>query len=110
ITADVHLVTLRDQFVGYVLPSKIHACIESGKRVLFVGSERSDVHRLATTSMPAGRYSRIDTGKGDGLVAALKSAEIAIGSETQSGRCAAEKKSMAPPFDARRPKRWQATM
>src|SRR5262245_52083443 len=33
---DVHLVTLRDPFVGYVLPSKIHACIESGKRILFV--------------------------------------------------------------------------
>src|SRR5262249_9639712 len=29
VTTDVHLVTLRDPFVGYVLPSKIHACIES---------------------------------------------------------------------------------
>ena len=28
LAADVHLVTLRDRFVGYVLPSKIHACIE----------------------------------------------------------------------------------
>src|SRR5262249_34214772 len=27
ITADAHLVTLRDDFVGYVVPSKIHACI-----------------------------------------------------------------------------------
>jgi len=42
IAADVHLVTLRDSFVGYVLPSKIHACIESGKRVLFIGSQASD--------------------------------------------------------------------
>ena len=39
LAADVHLVTLRDPFVGYVLPSKIHACIESGKRILFVGSQ-----------------------------------------------------------------------
>ena len=31
LAADVHLITLRDAFVGYVLPSKIHACIESGK-------------------------------------------------------------------------------
>src|SRR5262245_21602786 len=38
IAADVHLITLRDPFVGYVLPSKVHACIESGKRILFVGS------------------------------------------------------------------------
>ena len=46
LAADVHLITLRDPFVGYVLPSKIHACIESGKRVLFVGSQSSDVHLL----------------------------------------------------------------
>ena len=46
LAADVHLITLRDPFVGYVLPSKIHACIELGKRVLFVGSESSDVHLL----------------------------------------------------------------
>ena len=39
LAADVHLITLRDPFVGYVLPSKIHACIESGKRILFVGSQ-----------------------------------------------------------------------
>ena len=32
LAADVHLVTLRDPFVGYVLPSKIHACIEFGKK------------------------------------------------------------------------------
>ena len=31
LAVDVHLITLRDAFVGYVLPSKIHACIESGK-------------------------------------------------------------------------------
>ena len=28
LAADVHLITLRDAFVGYVLPSKVHACIE----------------------------------------------------------------------------------
>ena len=32
IAADVHLITLRDAFVGYVVPSKVHACIESGKK------------------------------------------------------------------------------
>src|SRR5262249_47408220 len=47
ITADVHLVTLLDAFVGYVVPSKIHACIESGKRILFVGGRDSDVRLLA---------------------------------------------------------------
>lgn len=28
VSADVHLITLRDPFVGYVLPSKVHACIK----------------------------------------------------------------------------------
>jgi len=41
LAADVHLITLRDPFVGYVLPSKVFACIESGKRILFVGSQNS---------------------------------------------------------------------
>src|SRR5207244_11079633 len=43
LAADVHLITLRDPFVGYVLPSKVYACIESGKRILFVGSGNSDI-------------------------------------------------------------------
>src|SRR5215470_1982927 len=42
LSSDVHLITLRDAFVGYVLPSKVHACIDSGKRILFVGSQESD--------------------------------------------------------------------
>jgi len=62
LSADVHLVTLRDAFVGYVLPSKIHACIESGKRVLFVGSEDSDVHLLARDGISGGRYERVSIG------------------------------------------------
>ena len=58
LAADVHLITLRDQFVGYVVPSKIHACIDSGKRIVFVGSETSDVHLLASHALPADRYAR----------------------------------------------------
>jgi hypothetical protein len=77
--ADVHLITLRDAFVGYVLPSKVHACVESGKRVLFVGSERSDVHFLA--SRLKSRYWRADVGDVDGLVTILLAIERAITSE-----------------------------
>src|SRR5262249_58146625 len=36
IAADVHLITLRDAFVGYVLPSKVHACIKSGNSIIFL--------------------------------------------------------------------------
>jgi hypothetical protein len=67
ITADVHLITLRDPFVGYVLPSKVHACVESGKRILFVGSHTSDVHLLASEA-GSDRYARAEVGDVDGLV------------------------------------------
>jgi hypothetical protein len=81
LTADVHLVTLRDPFVGYVLPSKIHACIESGKRILFVGSQDSDVHVLASRASPPGRYHRVDVGDVNGLVNIMRAMEHAVMSE-----------------------------
>jgi hypothetical protein len=83
--ADVHLITLRDPFVGYVLPSKIHACIESGKRLLFVGSERSDIHLLARRALSSGHYHRVDVGDVDGLVGALHVMERAVASGRKSG-------------------------
>jgi hypothetical protein len=85
VAADVHLITLRDPFVGYVLPSKIHACIESGKRVLFVGSENSDVHLLASRALPPGRYHRVNVGEIDGLVSVLHAMERAVVSERYGG-------------------------
>jgi hypothetical protein len=85
LVADVQLVTLRDSFVGYVLPSKIHACIESGKRVLFVGSRESDVHLLASRALPNGRYCRVDVGDVDGLVKVLCDTELAIRRERKLG-------------------------
>jgi hypothetical protein len=81
LAADVHLITLRNPFVGYVLPSKIHACIESGKRVLFVGSEDSDIHLLASHALPSDRYYRVDVGNVAGLVNAIDTIERAVKSE-----------------------------
>jgi hypothetical protein len=83
IAADVHLITLRDAFVGYVLPSKIHACIESGKRILFVGSQDSDLHLLASQALSSDRYYRTDAGDVGGLVKALHALESAIVSERE---------------------------
>jgi hypothetical protein len=74
---DVHLVTLRDSFVGYVLPSKIHACIDSGKRILFIGSESSDVHLLAARTGPH-RYWRVSVADVDELVHALHALESSV--------------------------------
>ena len=78
IAADVQLITLRDPFVGYVLPSKVHACIESGQRILFVGSQDSDVHLLASRALPSGRYCRVDVGDVAGLVNTLHAMERAV--------------------------------
>ena len=54
VTPDAHLITLRDGFVGYVLPSKVYGCIQSGRRVLYIGSAGSDVHLLGSAG-PAPR-------------------------------------------------------
>jgi hypothetical protein len=78
LAADVHLITLRDPFVGYVLPSKIHACIESGRRILFIGSQDSDVHVLAGGALPSDKYCRVDVGDVEGVVSALHALEHAV--------------------------------
>jgi hypothetical protein len=72
VTPDAHLITLRDPFVGYVLPSKVYGCLESGRDVLYVGSPRSDVHLLCAEARPGGGYFRIDTGDVQGLAQALE--------------------------------------
>lgn len=68
---DAHLVTLKDAFVGFVMPSKIYACIESGKPVLFVGSAASDVDLLARAAGPD-CYWRVASGDPAGFAAALE--------------------------------------
>jgi hypothetical protein len=78
LAVDVHLITLRDAFVGYVLPSKVHACIESRKRIIFVGSESSDVHLLASRAAPPLSYRRVDVGDVGGLVKVLHDMESAV--------------------------------
>lgn len=67
---DAHLVALKDAFVGYVMPSKIYACLESGKPLLFVGSGDSDVDLLARRSgLP---YWRVSCGDAEGVAKALE--------------------------------------
>lgn len=67
VTPDAHLITLSDPFVGYVLPSKVHGCVQSGKGVIFIGSASSDVHRICCESGNP-NYRRIDTGRVEDLV------------------------------------------
>lgn len=70
LAADAHLVSLKDRFVGFVMPSKIYACLDSGKGVVFVGSHRSDVDLLAKSRGNA--YWRVDCGDSTGFAAALE--------------------------------------
>lgn len=71
VTPAAHLITLRDAFVGYVLPSKVHACLESARAILFIGSASSDVDRLCRSGRPR-RYWRVDVGDAGGALAALE--------------------------------------
>jgi hypothetical protein len=98
IAADVHLVTLREAFVGYVVPSKIHACIDSGKRILYVGSPHSDVHLLASAARPSDRYYRVDVGDVYGLVNALHALERTIVSERESSAMRVKQSKGVDPF------------
>jgi hypothetical protein len=74
VTADAHLITLRDPFVGYVLPSKVYACLRSGRDILYIGSPRSDIHQLCAQDRgrPAGSYLRVSTGDAEGVAQALE--------------------------------------
>ena len=68
VTPHAHLITLRDEFVGYVLPSKVYGCIASGRSILFVGSAASDVHLLCA-ERPG--YRRVAVGDAAGVARAL---------------------------------------
>jgi hypothetical protein len=70
LSPDAHLVTLKDSFVGFVMPSKIYACVESQKPLIFVGSADSDVDFLAREALIP--YWRVPCGDSMGFAAALE--------------------------------------
>ncbi|MBA3487515.1 MAG: hypothetical protein H0T88_10075 [Lysobacter sp.] len=72
LAADVHLITLEDAFVGYVMPSKVYACIASGRPILFIGSAQSDVHALCERHVPPDRYRRVEVGDAGGVSSSLE--------------------------------------
>jgi hypothetical protein len=71
LAADAHLITLRDAFVGYVLPSKVYACLASRLQILYVGSQDSDVHLLCSQAR-VGSYLQVDVGDKEGMARALE--------------------------------------
>ena len=72
LAADVHLISLVDAFVGYVLPSKVYACIASEKPILFIGSPDSDVHLLSEQSRNESSYQQVNVGDKRQVIAALE--------------------------------------
>ncbi|HSH07719.1 MAG TPA: hypothetical protein VLA41_08665 [Burkholderiales bacterium] len=97
LAADIHLITLRDAFVGYVLPSKVYACVDSGKPILFVGSARSDVHRVCARSVPAERYRRVEVGDVAGVTDALAALLRAAARTERDARMAPSRESGSRP-------------
>ena len=72
ITPDAHLITLRDEFVGLVVPSKVYACIESGRPILYIGSRDSDVHLVCQQASERLLYLQIPVGDADAVAQALE--------------------------------------
>ncbi len=77
VTPDAHLITLSDPFVGFVLPSKVYGCIASGRPILFVGSEKSDVHLLCSKSLGLA-YERVGVGDAEACRQALDGLAVLI--------------------------------
>ncbi len=71
IAADVHLITLRDAFVGYVLPSKVHACIEFRKKNHFRRQRELGRSPLGQRCAAIRQVSSRRCGRRAGLVNAL---------------------------------------
>jgi hypothetical protein len=77
VTADAHLITLREPFWGYVLPSKVYGCIDSGKPILYIGPQESDVHLLCNTKCTPGWYERAANGDAEAVFRTLE--KLALG-------------------------------
>jgi len=82
VAADAHLVTLRPEFMGLVLPSKVYGCIASKRPILFIGPEGSDVHRLCLADIGL-QYAQADVGDPEKVKLALD----ALGSGDEGPWC-----------------------
>jgi hypothetical protein len=72
VTPEAHLITLREPFWGYVLPSKVYGCIDSRKPILYIGPQESDVHLLCNTKSTPGWYARAANGDADEVFRTLE--------------------------------------
>lgn len=69
--ADAHLISLRPQFSGLVLPSKVYGCIDSRRPIVFVGPKSSDVHLLCSSATGLS-YQHVEAGDAHAFNTALE--------------------------------------
>lgn len=69
-SADAHLVLQKPEFWGYVLPSKIYACLPLPAPLLFIGPTQSDVDLLGRQRTAP--YIQVDVGDVEGCASALE--------------------------------------
>ncbi len=71
VAADVHLISLKANFAGYVLPSKLYGCLSSKRPILFVGPKSSDIHLLCSED-PTLLYRHVDNDEAEAFALALE--------------------------------------
>ncbi len=59
---DIHLITLRDNFNGLMVPSKLYSSLALGKPVIFEGPERNEITDVLTTYDAGVRVGHLDDG------------------------------------------------
>ena len=67
--ADAHLVVLRPEFEGLVLPSKLYGIMAAGRPTIFVGSVTGETERILAET---GAGVAVATGDAEGLAAAIR--------------------------------------
>ena len=82
--ADVHLISMRDEMTGIVVPGKLYGAMASGRPTIFVGPAHCE---SADTVRQADCGATIRLGDVDGLVAALK----AFAADLESARMAGDR-------------------
>ena len=56
---DVHLVSLKPEFEGLMVPSKFYSILAAGRPVLFVGDLKSEIADELTTQPAGGRFPSV---------------------------------------------------
>lgn len=69
--SDAHLITLRPGFSGLVLPSKMYACLDSRRPIVFIGPDNSDVNLMCSRAEGT-VYEHVEPGDTAAFAAALE--------------------------------------